>query len=424
MGKMIFVVYRMVMFLLLPVIFFRYVLKAGFTPSYRERIAERLGILPDSVPTGTIWVHAVSVGEVNAAVPMIKNLLQTQNRQVLITCVTPTGSAQIKKALGEQVTHVYAPVDVGFIVKAFLRKLKPAMIVIMETEMWPNLIFHSTCANIPVLFANMRLSDRTFARVVRLKQFSGYVLQDVSAFCVQTEEDHRRIAKIGLPDSKISVTGNLKFDVTAPEDVLERGRQIRERLGADDVQVIILGSSHDGEETGFLDVFVKMKEEFPMLLGVIVPRHPERFDPVCQTISQRGLHVVRRSQLNGQLPDEAEILLVDSMGELMEYYAACDVAVVGGSFIPVGGHNILEPLMTGTPLIFGPHMSNFRLISQLVLSAQAGFQVSNMDELGTSIEKLLRNSELHQEMVVKGYQLLADNRGSVKRTCEKLMSEF
>ncbi len=424
MGKMILVVYRMVMFLMLPVIYFRYLLKAGFTPSYRERITERFGILPDSIPTGMIWVHAVSVGEVNAAVPMIENLLQTQNRQVLVTCVTPTGSAQIKKSLGDQVVHVYAPVDVGVIVRAFLRKLKPAMIVIMETEMWPNLIDQSTCADIPVLFANMRLSDRTFARAVRLKPFSRYVLNDVSAFCVQTEDDYQRIVKIGVPDSKISVTGNLKFDVTAPEEVLMRGKKIRECLGGDDVRVMILGSSHDGEETGFLDVFEQMKVEFPMLLGVIVPRHPERFDAVYQTISQRRLNVVRRSQWKGRLPEEANILLVDSMGELMEFYAACDVAVVGGSFVPVGGHNVLEPLMTGTALIFGPQMSNFRQISQLVLSAQAGLQVPDMDELTKTVKLLLENSDLHQEMVVRGYQLLAENRGSVKRTCERLMSEL
>ncbi len=422
MGRMIFAVYRMVMLLLLPAIYIRYVLKAGFTPSYRERIAERFGILPDSISTGTIWVHAVSVGEVNAAVPMIESLLQTQNRQVLITCVTPTGSAQIKKSLGDQVTHVYAPVDVGIVVRAFLRKLKPAMIVIMETEMWPNLVHCSTCANIPVLFANMRISDRTFARAARLKPFSRFVLNDVSAFCVQTEDDRQRIVNIGVPDSKISVTGNLKFDVTAPEEVLAKGKQIRARLGKDEVKVMILGSSHDGEEAGFLDVFEGMKDEFPMLLGIIVPRHPERFDAVYQAISRRGLRVVRRSQWDGQLPDEANILLVDSMGELMEYYAASDVAVVGGSFVPVGGHNVLEPLMTGTVLIFGPQMSNFRLISQLVLSAQAGLQVSDMDELAMSAGKLLGNSGLRQEMVVKGYQLLAENRGSVKRTCDRLLS--
>ncbi len=424
MGRMILVVYRTVMFLLLPVIYVRYLLKAGFTPSYRERIAERFGVLPDRVPTGTIWIHAVSVGEVNAAVPLVNNLLQTQNRPVLITCVTPTGSAQIKKSLGDQVTHVYAPVDAGIIVRAFLRKLKPAIIVIMETEMWPNLIHHCTSANIPVYFANMRLSDRTFARAARLKPFSGYVLNDVNAFCVQTEEDRRRVADIGVPDSKISVTGNLKFDVIAPEEVLARGKEIRERLGQDDVQVMILGSSHDGEETGFLDVLERLKEEFPMLIGIIVPRHPERFDAVHQVVTQRGLHVVRRSQWNAQLPDEAEIILVDSMGELMEYYAASDVAVVGGSFVDVGGHNVLEPLMTGTALIFGPQMSNFRLISRLVLSAQAGFQVSDLDELAMSARNLLGNPDLHREMVGRGYQLLAENRGSVERTCERLLSAF
>ncbi|MDE0308973.1 MAG: 3-deoxy-D-manno-octulosonic acid transferase [Acidiferrobacterales bacterium] len=422
MGRMILAVYRTLMLMLLPVIFVRYVLKAGLTPTYRRRLTERFGVLPNRIPTGIIWVHAVSVGEVNAAVPMIENLLQTQNRPVLVTCVTPTGSAQIRKSLNDRVAHVYAPVDAGVIVRTFLRKFKPVMIVIMETEMWPNLIHYGTRAGVPVLFANMRLSDRTFAGAVRLRPFSRYVLNQVSAFCVQTEDDRQRIADIGVPDSRISVTGNLKFDVTAPPEVLTSGKRIRERLGGDDVRVVILGSSHDGEELRFLDVFERVREKFPMLLGIIVPRHPERFDAVYRIIAQRGLHVVRTSQWSGQWPQEADILLVDSMGELMNYYAACDVAVVGGSFVPVGGHNVLEPMMTGTVSIFGPQMSNFRLIARLVLSAQAGLQVSGMEELAESIGKLMGDSDLRQEMVGRGYQLLAENRGSVTRTCERLLS--
>ena len=422
MGRIVFLVYRAAMFLLLPVILIRYFLKAQFTSSYRDRIAERFGFLPAHMPTGMIWIHAVSVGEVNAAVPLINDLLQSQERQVLVTCVTPTGSTQISKSLGEQVAHVYAPFDAGIVVRRFLNRLKPAMIVIMETELWPNLIHQSASENIPVVFANMRLSDRTFAGASRIKQLSRFILKNASAFCVQTEEDGHRIVELGAQQSKVSVTGNLKFDVIAPEGVSEKGKEIREYMGGDGIKPVILGSSHDGEEAGFLDMLEKLKNEYPNVLGIVVPRHPERFDSVFEIISRRGFGVVRKSQWGSQLPDCVDVVLVDSMGELMEFYAASDIAVVGGSFVPVGGHNILEPLMVGTPLVFGPQMSNFRQISRLVLSAQAGHCVADMGNLGTVVAQLLKQSDLRKAMIHNGYRLLTENRGSVESTREKLLS--
>ena len=422
MGRIAFLVYRAAMFLLLPVILIRYFLKAQFTSAYRDRLSERFGFIPDQMPTGMIWIHAVSVGEVNAAVPLITDLLQYQKRQVLVTCVTPTGSTQISRSLGAQVEHVYAPVDAGFVVRRFLKRLRPAMIVIMETELWPNLIHQSTSANIPVVFANMRLSDRTFAGASRIKQLSRYILKDASAFCVQTEEDGHRIVELGASQSKVSVTGNLKFDVIAPEGVSEKGKEIRDYLGGDGIQAIILGSSHDGEEAGFLDMLEKLKDDFPNVIGIIVPRHPERFDSVFEVTSRRGFSVVRKSQWGSQLPDRVDVILVDSMGELMEFYAASDIAVVGGSFVPVGGHNILEPLMVGTPLVYGPQMSNFRQISRLVLSAQAGCRVADMNDLSTIVAQLLKQSDFRKEMIHNGYRLLAENRGSVESTRQKLIS--
>ena len=424
MGRITLLVYRVAMTLLLPLIFVRYILKALFTASYRERLAERFGFLPEGLPDRPIWVHAVSVGEVNAAVPLVLNLLQNQDRPVLMTCVTPTGSAQIRKSLGEKVAHVYAPVDAGIIVHRFLQRLAPAMVVIMETELWPNLIHQSTSKQVPVVFANMRISDGTYTRASRFGQLSRYILKDVSAFCVQTEEDSRRIVDLGALESKTDVTGNLKFDVVAPTDVLERGLEIRSCLGGAEKKVIVLGSSHEGEEMAFLDVLESTRDTFPAtsIVGVIVPRHPERFDSVSEYITRRGLQVTRWSESKESLPDSVDVLLVDTMGELMEFYAAGDIAVVGGSFVPVGGHNILEPLMVGTPVLFGPEMSNFRQIAELVLAAYSGCQVADQSELTNKLTSLLNQADLREEMTANGYRLLEDNRGSVNRTEKKLLS--
>ena len=424
MGRIILLVYSAAMILLLPLVFVRYFLKALFTASYRERLAERFGFLPEGLPDRPIWIHAVSVGEVNAALPLVENLLQNQDHPVLMTCVTPTGSAQIRKSLGDKVTHVYAPVDAGVIVRRFLQRLKPAMVVIMETELWPNLIRQSTSSQVPVAFANMRISDGTYARALRFRQLSRYILKDVSAFCVQTNEDSRRIVDLGAPQVKTSVTGNLKFDVIAPKGVTERGDEIRNRLGGAEKKVIVLGSSHEGEEMAFLDSLASTRNNFPdtSIVGVIVPRHPERFDSVSDYITRRGIQVTRWSESREFLPDTVDVLLVDTMGELMEFYAASDIAVVGGSFVPVGGHNILEPLMVGTPVLFGPEMSNFRQIAELVLTANAGCQVADKSELTSGVCRLLVQSELSEEMTANGYRLLEGNRGSVNLTRNKILS--
>ncbi len=422
MGRTVFWVYRAVMMLLVPVILIRYLLKAGTQPTYRERLLERFGILPDQLPTGMLWVHAVSVGEVNAATPLVKNLLSKTDHSILMTCVTPTGSAQIRQTFADQVAHVYAPVDAAVVVNRFLRRLRPAAIVIMETEIWPSLIVCGHSKGIPVMFANMRLSDRTFRRASGMTRFSRFVLGGADSFCVQTEEDQTRIRQLGASPAKITITGNMKFDLEAPAAVLDKGQAIRERLGGHNAQIIILGSSHEGEEALFLAVFEKLKVEFQNLLCIVVPRHPERFDRVFESMSGSGISAVRSSQWDGSNLQSIDVVLVDRMGELMQYYAASDIAVVGGSFVPVGGHNILEPLMVGTPPVFGPEMSNFRQISQLVLSAEAGIQVLDADGLGPQMAQLLRCPELRETLGGNGKRLLAGNQGATQTTSEKLLS--
>ena len=416
MGKLLFNFYRTVIFLLLPAIYVRYMLKGIRRPVYRERMMERFGAIPAHTKKGVIWIHAVSVGETNAALPLVKNLLAAQDRPILMTCVTPTGSAQIKKSLGDQVEHIYAPVDAGVIVRKFLKKLQPCAIVIFETELWPNLIRNGLSKNIPILFANLRLSDNTFRNGKRLKSLSRYTLQGVDAFCVQTRVDYERIISLGADPSRVHTTGNLKFDVKPPGGIRESGRSLREYWGGESRETIILGSSHEGEETLFIKTFERLRESFPRLVCVIVPRHPERFDQVFQMISASEYSVVRRSNWQDDAPESIDVVLVDTMGELIQFYAASDVAVVGGSFVPIGGHNILEPILAGIPPVFGPEMSNFREISRLTQSAQAGRQVQSTEELESVIAEYLGDSKLRNMATRNGERLLQDNQGALTAT--------
>ena len=420
MGKLLFTFYRIVIFLLLPAIYVRYMLKGIRKPMYRERMMERFGAIPAHTKKGVIWIHAVSVGEVNAALPLVKNLLAVQDRPILMTCVTPTGSAQIKTSLGDQVEHIYAPIDAGVIVRKFLKKLQPCAIVIFETELWPSLIRNGLSQNIPILFANLRLSDNTFRNGKRLQSLSRYTLRGVDAFCVQTSVDSERIVSLGADSARVHTTGNLKFDVKPPSGIRESGRSLREYWGGESRETIILGSSHEGEEILFIKAFERLRERFPRLVCVIVPRHPERFDQVFQMISESGYSVIRRSNWQDDTPESIDVVLVDTMGELIHFYAAADVAVVGGSFVPIGGHNILEPILAGIPPVFGPEMSNFREISRLTLSAQAGRQVQNTRELETVIAAYLDDPKLRNTAAGNGEELLQDNQGALATTLEHL----
>ncbi len=420
MGKLLFILYRVVIYILVPVLFVRYLLKGIFDQSYQSRLAERFGKLPSSIQAKSIWVHAVSVGEVNAAVPLVNQILDNFDCPVVMTCVTPTGSEQIKKSFGARVQHVYAPLDVGWIVKIFFKKLNPRSLIILETEIWPNLIHHASRSKVPVNFASLRISDRTFHSANRWKPLCEYVLQNVTAFGAQTQVDADRIIQLGANRSRVQRTGNLKFDFEPPQHLSSMGSSLRDSWGGKRRETVILGSSHEQEEEQFLAIFQNLKEEFSQLVAVIVPRHPDRFDAVYQIIVDSGFSVVRRTQWDVSSLESADVILVDAMGELMQFYAASDVAIVGGSFVPIGGHNILEPILVGIPVIFGPDMSNFKEISRLVSDAKAGQQVQNWRDCKETIMKLLKNPDEFDSSIRQGQELLARNRGALKRTLAHL----
>ena len=420
MGKLLFMLYGITIYCLIPLVLTRYLFKGVFDKTYRPRLAERFGRLPNSIEPNSIWIHAASVGEVNAAFPLVNRILESSDHRVVMTCVTPTGSAQIIKRLTSRMQHVYAPLDAGWIVKRFFEKLKPKSLVIVETELWPNLIHHAGLRNVPVYFASLRISDQTFRTAKQLQPLCEYVLKDVAAFGTQTEVDSERIVAIGAERTRVHRTGNLKFDAEPPKHLFSAGAALRDCWGGNGRETIILGSSHEKEEQQFLSVYRSLKKDFPRLVGVIVPRHPDRFDSVFEMIEAADYSVVRRSRWDAESADSAEIILVDTMGELMQFYAASDVAVVGGSFAPIGGHNILEPILAGIPVLFGPEMSNFAEISKLVTTVKAGRQVQNWENCRLALSQLLHDSDLRAATVRRGEELLKHNRGSLARTVELL----
>jgi len=417
MGRFQFFIYAVAITVAAPVIFFRYWLKGRRHHAYRARIGERFGALPENLVQGPLWIHAVSVGETNAAIPLVRNLRGSLGVAALMSCETPTASALIQNRMQGEVDHVYAPVDVRAVVERFLTRIRPRALIIIETELWPNLIYACIARKIPVAFANMRISDETFRKAMRVKKMCRYILSRVSVFCVQTPTDAKRIVELGANPAAVAVTGNLKLDVPVPAGTKNTGKALRSCWGSER-ETIILGSSHEGEEELFMALFLELRKEFPQLLGIVVPRHPERFESVVSLVESYGFDAARRSRWTSESGPSNDLVVVDTMGELLEFYSAADVAVVGGSFAGGGGHNILEPLLVDVPPVFGPYMANFREISQLVLKHSAGRQASDLTELCQIVSQYLRQPQLREKALGNGRQMLQDNRGALQTTCE------
>lgn len=417
MPKIAGILYGAAMYLLAPAILMRYLLKGMRDRSYLDRLAERFGLIPE-LDAGTVWIHAVSVGEVNAAAPLIKALLESK-RNVFVSCTTPTGSARIISTFGADVEHRFAPIDVGMIAGRYVGRVRPAALVIMETEIWPNLIRACAKRDIPVHFANMRISDRTYVRALRLRSLFAHATGEVESFSVQTRQDGDRVKALGANPERVHVAGNLKFESPAPKNLQEHGRRLRERWGADR-PAVILGSSHAGEEELFLNVVKRLRERYPSLVGIIAPRHPQRFEEVAELTRRHSLDVLERSKWDQHAEQPVDMVLVDTMGELIDFYAASDVVVVGGSFTSVGGHNVLEALVAERPVAFGPDMSNFREIAKSVLDEQAGVQVRDAEQLGEAIRRYLDDETLRQSAVAKGLELMRRNKGALRRTMANL----
>ena len=403
--------------LVLAYLFFRGLRSEG----YLKRWPERFALFKPLKNHGGIVVHAVSMGEVNAASPLIRELAKRYSTYPLcVTTFTPTGSERVSTLFGSSVTHVYLPLDLPGAVRRFFDRVQPRLLIIMETEIWPNLYNEAYARNIPIMIANARISDRSIGRYRRLRKFTATALEQVSQIAAQSTRDADRLIEIGAKEKNVVVTGNLKFDVHLPPSLIEYGDAIRLSWGTDRL-VLLAGSTHEGDEGPLLEAFQGVLKSFPDALLVVVPRHPERFGRAAQLARSVGLQVAVRSE-SIVCPRNAQCYIVDLMGELLRYYAACDVAFVGGSLEAIGGQNVLEPAALCKPVIVGPHTFNFEDITRQLIDNQAAIRIQNAAELEVAICQLFSEPELRDRMGQQGSALVKSGQGALDRTLALLDS--
>jgi 3-deoxy-D-manno-octulosonic-acid transferase len=394
---------------LFPVMLFKFITEA----KYRGGITQKLGRVRKRVrkvigETRPIWVHAVSVGEVMAAHPMIRELKKKYpGKKLILSTVTVTGNYTALQRVPEADAVFFFPFDYPWIVRRVIGRINPELVLIAETELWPNFFRELSRRGIPSALINGRISPHSYKNYMKLRTFFSRVFSEVSLFCMQSESDAERIKEIGAPHERVMVTGNLKFDqkiATASSKPM---------IAPQGSRVITAGSTHRGEETVLLDVFKRLREKFPDLILIIAPRHPERFEEVSALISKAGYVCQRRTRLNGIVKD---VLLLDTIGELRSFYEICDIAFVGGSLVKVGGHNLLEPAMVKKPVIFSRYMFNFKEISEALILAGGGILVKDKGELYIQCEKLLSDKDYAREIGSRAFSVIEANSGAAGRT--------
>jgi 3-deoxy-D-manno-octulosonic-acid transferase len=395
-----------------PLILLRLLWRSRRQPGYRERIGERFGSYPPALPGPYIWIHAVSVGETRAALPLVEELrARKPGHHILVTHMTPTGRATSRDLFGDRVERAWLPYDLGFAVRRFFAHYRPELGIILETEIWPRLLEEASRAGVPVVLANARLSERSARRYERAPSLTRWAFSNLAGVAAQTEEDARRFERIGSPAP--AVLGNVKFDLQVPDEMIVRGERFRERFGRDR-NVWVLGSTRDGEEALFLDAFERAALP-PDVLLVIVPRHPQRFDEVARLAAARGLVPARRSE-DCAVGAATRVLVGDSMGEMLAYYFAADVVIVGGSFLPFGGQNLIEPCALARPVIVGPHTYNFSEAAESAIAAGAALRVADAGGALTAAAGLDR--EKRHDMGRRGREFVQAHRGAVRRLAD------
>lgn len=406
--------YSLLLYLLVPFVVLRLIWRSFRAPAYRRRWAERFGFFARLPVEGPVWVHAVSVGEVQAALPLLDWLLQERQLSVLVTTTTPTGSERVRQQFGDRVFHFYAPYDLPGAVRRFLKRVRPRAVIIMETEIWPNLFHRCRSYGIPLILANARLSTHSARGYRRFRRLTRSTLRNVTELAAQARPDADRFIALGMDAQHVQVTGNIKFDIQLPGNLRDRAKQLRDEWG-DQRQVWVAASTHAGEEELVLSAFDMVRTRLPRALLILVPRHPERFDKVAELCQRRGYAVARRSDQTPPFASDVAVFLGDTMGELPLFYASADVAFVGGSLVPTGGHNVLEPAALGIPIVVGPYTHNFLEITRALISYGGGERVNTVTDLATVVVRFLENTKLRDATGSCGRELVERNRGALAR---------
>jgi 3-deoxy-D-manno-octulosonic-acid transferase len=399
---------------LIPVLLLHLFWRSLSNPPYRQRIAERFGFFRQKLKTPTIWVHAVSVGEVQAAAALIKALQNRYpDRSLIVTTMTPTGSQRVRDLFGDSVINSYVPYDLDGAVCRFFDWAKPELAIIIETELWPNLFRECGIRKIPLVLASARVSPGSMNRYRRLVGLFRETLSHGIIIAAQTETDASRFTSLGANPARISVTGNIKFDFDLDPDIPGKGRSFRDEH-ARGRPVWIAASTHSDEEQVLLEVHQEILKGIPDALLMIVPRHPERFQGIAALIERAGMSCVTRS--SGQrCVAGTKVFLGDSMGELMLFYAAADIAFVGGSLVPVGGHNLLEPTALGLPVLTGPYTFNAPDIAELLIAGGSTQVARDAGEIIDRVMSLFGDPSERQRLGGEGRQVIEKNRGSLGR---------
>lgn len=407
--------YIVLSYLLIPLLLAHLFWKGLRNRDYWQRIGERFGWYSGPPLNGAIWVHAVSVGEVQAAAPLVHALLERYpNRLLVLTTTTPTGSDRVRALFGDQVVHCYAPFDLVWPVRRFFNWCQPQIAIILETELWPNLYHQCGERGVPLVLASARVSPKSINRYRWLVSLFRKTLSHGIVIAAQTPADAERFVSIGASTERTHVTGNIKFDFELPEGVLEQGREFRQAHAPGD-PVWIAASTHANEEEIVLAAHRLVREKFPGALLILVPRHPERFDGVATLLDKQKIPFVRRSTgRNGNA--ESAVVLGDTMGELMTFYAAADVAFVGGSLVQkIGGHNLLEPAALGLPIVTGPYTYNAEDIAKLFHDGGVSTVVTDAESLAAAVSSLLADPDERQRQGHDAKALIETRRGALDR---------
>lgn len=415
--------YTLLLYLVMPLLVLRLLWRSLKAPKYRRRIGERLGWFLLPAIDRALWVHAVSVGEVQAAAPLVRLMRERHpDLPLVITTTTPTGSQRVRELFGEGVYHVYAPFDVPAVVTRFLDKVDPCLVVLIETEIWPNMLALCRHRGIPTVLANARLSERSARGYAKLGDFTRQTFEDIALIAAQGQADADRFVSLGAAPERVEVTGSIKFDVRLPASLNEQAEVVHRTWGSHR-PVWVAASTHEGEDEQILDAHRMVLERLPESLLVLVPRHPERFPKVAGLCEKAGFSLVRRSEQR-DCSEDTQVFLGDSMGELPIFLAASDVAFVGGSLVNHGGHNVLEPAALGVPVVIGPHMFNFAAISELLLEEGAAVQVHSAHELANVVVRWLTNASERSRIGENGQRVVEENRGALEKLAALIAAQL
>jgi len=411
--------YTALFYIAVPVVLLNLLRRGRRQRAYLHRFGERFGWCRPSDHVTPVWLHAVSVGEVEAAAPLIRRLIDRYgNDPILVTCGTPTGSARIRELFGETVDHCYLPYDLPTSVDRFLARKRPARAIIIEAELWPNLYAACHRRRVPLVLVNARMSPGSFRAWSRVPRLARVMLGRITCVLAQHEDDATRFVQLGAPADRVRASGNIKFDRELPADLVARTDALIEAVNwpSPAPPTLIGASVHPGEWPILLEAFRELRERFPAARLVLVPRHPERFRAARDAAIDAGWTVRSRSEPTG--PADCDVLIGDTMGELLAMFGLGQVAFVGGSLVPIGGHNVLEPAALGMPVLFGPHRHSFRAAGDALMTAGGGWEVRDAAELSERVAALWVDDDLHRRTGAAARSVVLRNQGAVNRALD------